>query len=52
MVVVCDIVGIAGKAPPVKTGQVKEIGVMKCPVGTFPAYLSHSLAAVALFFCF
>ena len=27
--IVCDIVGISGKAPPVRAGQVKEIGVMK-----------------------
>jgi hypothetical protein len=38
---------IAGRAPPVRAGQVKEIGVMSCPVRTFPTYLSHSPATVA-----
>src|SRR6267143_6459547 len=32
-VIVCDILGIGGKAPPVGRGKSGEVVVMKCPVG-------------------
>jgi hypothetical protein len=35
-VIVCDIAGIAGKAPPVRAGQVKGGRSHECPVRTFP----------------
>ena len=46
-VIVCDILGIAGKAPPVRAGQVRGGSSHEVSSWDIPEYPSHSRAAVA-----